>query len=225
MSVPFKPSVLDNDFDSDDDIMPAVVMVVAETPAKRTSDHLRSDDDELDAEIGETPESGSRTEKAYRENGNSLTCLVTMSIGIKNSASTGDLIDITANSFKAMKVRDYKPKLLQLCQEIHRRWQFLQGHDDKDVVANNWPAAACNDWLQDHPITGVTDVAFLINEVESMHRVAEAFSRGCRKQLGKGTSCYVSSAYTLSLRRQCKVSLFASVDTRGATRTLGCPKF
>ena len=124
---------------------------------------LNDSDDEEEAEKDDDFHSvPNKTETEFVQNSNSIKLLNSMCVGIKDDKGNA-IFDLDDSKYKKLNKREIKPSKGDYATEVERRMK-LYSHDP--VRPKNWSMPQCLKWLNDHPIVGEHDVAFMRRAVD-----------------------------------------------------------
>jgi hypothetical protein len=93
----------------------------------------------------------------FVQNSNSIKLLCAMCVGIKDDKGKA-IFDLDDSKYKKLNKREIKPSKGNYATEVEQRMK-LYSHDP--VRPKNWSMPQCLKWLNDHPIVGEHDVAFM----------------------------------------------------------------
>jgi len=110
-------------------------------------------------------------ERHYMENDQTLVILVTLCRGLLDHDGNL-LIDIDAKPWRSVRPAfRIKPKAKDYIREIERRWKTFVRPPDCTKVGPRptaWRATLLLDWLDNHPIVDVVEVAYLTTKVQEI---------------------------------------------------------
>jgi hypothetical protein len=131
---------------------------MSESFASRINNALNDSDDDEEAEKDDDYHSvPNKNETEFVQNSNSIKLLCVMCVGIKDDKGNA-IFDLDDSKYKKLNKREIKPSTGGYATEVEWRMK-LYSHDP--VCPKNWSMPQCLKWLNDHPIVGEHDVAFM----------------------------------------------------------------
>jgi hypothetical protein len=118
--------------------------------------HSQSDD------IRGIPMTAGSAERWLNSKNHSMRTLVVLCRGILNDDGS-QILDIMMDPWRLLPLNTIKPKSEEYKVEIKRRWEQFnsEGAKKKKPKPTQWNIDKCLKWLDNHPITNETDIAFL----------------------------------------------------------------
>jgi hypothetical protein len=134
---------------------------VLETPLRKLTSFST---DELDKVLPDSPEVGI-CQRYYKCNGEKLTELMTMCIGLKSVVDDRYLGDASLEPYASMKFRKkVTPTQKHMVEEIKRRSLCNNDEDNPTPLCNYWTKERLQAWLSQNPVVVPEDVVFLRDE-------------------------------------------------------------
>lgn len=110
--------------------------------------------------------------------------MLAKAIGLKDEDGK-ELFDIDVEPFVSARTKaNWKPSREELNKEVLRRYYSFEDKPSARVPGKNWGLAKCKAWLIDNPITEVSDVEFIRNEIEEFKSflATESAAADCRNK-------------------------------------------